>query len=117
MIHITMTKETIKIGTYQILVIGEFSLPDKVEVGQGMNKTIGEETLGAMLGHIKILEDRIVEENIELIIEMKIKAEGEVDVGLKKDHFWGKIIIEGIMEALVIADQDQVQEQVQIGTG
>ena len=53
------------------MVIEEFSLADKGKVGQGMNKPIGEEILGVMPGHIKILEDRIVEENIEVITEMK----------------------------------------------
>ena len=97
--------------------IGGFSLEDKVEVCQGMNKIIGEKTLGAMLGHIKILEDRIVKENIEAIIEIKIMAEREVEEGLEKDHFQGiMIIIEGTIEAQVEADQGQVQEQVQIGT-
>ena len=43
MIHITITKETIEIGIDQIVVIGEFSLTDKVEVWQGMNKTLEEE--------------------------------------------------------------------------
>ena len=40
MIHIIMT---IKISTDQIVEIGEFSLADKVEIGQGVNKHIGEE--------------------------------------------------------------------------
>ena len=52
-----------------------------------------------MLGHIKILEDRIVEENIEIIKEMKITVEKEVEVGLEKDHFQGTIILEGMIEA------------------
>ena len=45
--------------------------------------------LGAMQDCIKILEDNIVEENTEVIIEMKIIAEKEVGVGLGKDHFLG----------------------------
>ena len=47
---------------------------------------------------------------------MKITAEREVEVGLEKDHFQGTII-KGMIEAQVIADQGQVQEQVQRGTG
>ena len=70
----------------------------KVEVDQGMNKTTGEEILDAMQGHIKILEDRTVEENIKVTIGMKITAEREVGVGLEKDHFQEIIIIEGTLE-------------------
>ena len=73
MIHITMTEEAIKLGIDQIVVIGEFSLADKVEVSQGMNRTIGEESLGAMPGHIKILEDRIVEEKTEVIGKQRLQ--------------------------------------------
>ena len=48
---------------------------------------------------MKILEDRIVEKNIEVIIGMKIIAEKEVGVDLEKDHFQGIIIIkEGTIE-------------------
>ena len=97
MIHIIMTEEIIKIGTGQIM--------DKIEIDQGMDKIIGEEILGAMPGHIKILVDRIVEENIEVIIGMKITVQREVGVGLEKDHFQGIIIVLGIREAQVIADQ------------
>ena len=112
MIHIIMTEETSKIDTDQIVKIGEFSLADTVEVGQGANKTIGEEILGATQGHIKIMEDRIVEENIEVIIGMKITVEREVGVGLEKDHFQEILIIEGMIEAQVIADQGLDQGQV-----
>ena len=52
-----------------------------------------------MREHTKILEDRIVEENIEVIIGMKIIPEKEVGVGLGKDHFQGILIIEGMIEA------------------
>ena len=62
------------------------------------DKIIGEEILEAMRDHIKILEDRIVEQTIEAIIAMKIIAEKEVGVGLEKDHFQG-IIIQGMIEA------------------
>ena len=44
-IHTIMTEEIIKTDTDQIAEIGEFSLVDKVEVVQGMNKIIGEEIL------------------------------------------------------------------------
>ena len=52
-----------------------------------MNKTIGEKILGATPGHIKIWEDRIVEEDIEVIVGMKIAVEREVGVGIEIDHF------------------------------
>ena len=98
--HTIMAEGTIKIGTDQTVRIGEFDLAGKVEVDKGMNKIIGEEFLDAIQGHIKILEDRIAEENMELIIGMKITAEREVGVGLEKGHFQEiiVIIIEGMIE-------------------
>ena len=42
MIHTIMTEGTIKIGTDQIVEIGEFNLGDKVGIDQGMKKTIGQ---------------------------------------------------------------------------
>ena len=72
---------------------------DKEEVDQGMNKIIGEEILEVMWEHIKLLKDRIIEESIEEIIEIKIIVEKEVGVGLVKDHFQGLVIIEGMTEA------------------
>ena len=115
MIHIIITKATIKIDTDEIVEIWEFSLAEKVEVGQGVNRTIGEKILGAMLGHIKILEDRIVQENIEVIIGTRITAEREAEVGLGKGHFQGIVKIEGMIEAQEIVDQDLDQEQVPLG--
>ena len=93
-----MISEIIKIGTDLIVVTGEISI-DKIEADQGMNKIIGVESLEAMQDCIKILEDRIVEENIEVIIGKKVIAEKEVGVGLEKNHFQGiKTIIEGMTE-------------------
>ena len=43
------------------------------------------------------MEDRITEENIEVIIGMKTIAGKEVGVDLERDHFPG-IIIEGMIE-------------------
>ena len=100
MISIIMIEEIIKIGTDQIAEIEEFSLVDKIEVDLGMNREC-----------IKILEDRIVEEDIEETIGMKIITEKEEEVGLEKD-IW--TIIEGETEVVVIVDQGQDQEQVQI---
>ena len=110
MIHIIMTEETIKIGTYQMVETGEFSLTDKVEVGLGMIRTIGQKILEAVQSYIKFLEERIVEENTKGIIETKITAQREVEVGLEKVHFQEIIIIEGMIESQVIADQGKVQE-------
>ena len=42
-----------------------------------------------MQEHIKILEDRIVEESTEIIIEMTVMVEVEIETGLGKDHFLG----------------------------
>ena len=75
MVHIIMTGEIIKIGTYQIAEIGEFNLVDKLEVDQGMNKIIEVEILGITWECTKILEETIVEKNTEVIIGMKIIAE------------------------------------------
>ena len=113
MVYIVMTEEIVKIGIAKIVEIREFNLVDKTEVDQGMNQIIGEEVSGTMQGNIKILEDRIVEENIEAIIGMKITVERKVGVDLEKDHFQGIIIIEGMIEAQVISDQSSDQEQVQ----
>ena len=71
MIDTIMINEIIKIGTDQIVVTGKISV-DKMEVDQGMNKIIGEEILEITWEHTEVLEDRIVEENIEVIIGMKI---------------------------------------------
>ena len=78
-IHIIMTEEIIRIDTDQIAEAGEFNLVDRVEVDQGMNKFIGEEILELTWECTKVLEDRVVEENIEVIIGMKIIAEREIE--------------------------------------
>ena len=109
MTHSTMTGETITINIDQIVGIVEFNLTGKAEVDLCMNKTIEEEILGTIQGHIKISEDRIAEENIEVILGMKITAEVEVEVGLEKGHFWE--IMAGMIEVQLIADQDQDQDQ------
>ena len=78
-----------------------------------MNKIIEEEILEAIQGHIKILEDRIAEENIEVIIGMVVTVEREVGVDLEKGHFQEIIvvIIEGLIGVQAIVDQGQDQEQ------
>ena len=67
--------------------IGEFNLVDKIEVDQGVNIITGEEILEAMQKCTKTLEDRIVEENIKVIVGIKTIVEKEVGVGLEKGHF------------------------------
>ena len=77
MIDTIMTSKTIKIDTGQIMETEEISI-DKIGVGLGMNKTIVEEILEAIQEHTYILGDRIVEENTEITIRMKIIVEIEV---------------------------------------
>ena len=102
-----MTGRTIKINIDQIVGIGKFSLTGKAKVDQGMNKIIEEEFLEAIQGHIKILEDRISEESIELIIGMNVTVEREVGLDLEKGHFQEiiAVIIEGMIEVQAIVDQ------------
>ena len=107
----------ITINIDQIVGIGVFNLTDKAEVDQSTSKIIGEVILEAIQDHIKMLEDRITEENIEVTTGMKATAEIEVGVGLEEGHFQEIMtaIIEGRIEAQVIADQGQDQEQAQTG--
>ena len=116
MTHTTMTGGTIKINTDQTVGIGELNLTGKAEVDQGMNKITEEEILEAILDHIRISEDRIAEENTDVIIGMTVTVEIEVGVNLEKGHFQETIaIIEGMIEVQAIVDQGQDQEQVLIG--
>ena len=102
MIHVIITEEIIKIDIDQIAETGEFSLEDKVEVDQGMNRIIGmiigEEILEVMQECITILKDRKEEENEEFT-GTRIIIEKEVGVGLEKDHFQGMLILEETTEA------------------
>ena len=90
MIDVIMISKVIKIGTDHIAEIEEVNLVDKVEVDQGMNTIIGEEILEVTWEHIKILEDRIIEENIQEIIGMKIIVQKEVGTGLGKEIIFKK---------------------------
>ena len=85
MAHITMTEKITKIDIDLIVVTGESSM-DRIEVDQGMNKTIGEKILEATQDLIIILEDRIIE-NTGVIIGMKIMVKTDMGVGLGKSHF------------------------------
>ena len=116
MTYTAMTGGTIEINIDQIVGIREFNLTSNAEVDQGMKKIIQEEILEAIQGHIRILEDRIAEENIE-ILGMKVTVEREVGVDLEKGHFQEIIagIIEGTIEVQAIIDQGHDQKQVQTG--
>ena len=67
--------------------------------GLRYEQIIGEELFGSNMRLYQILEDRIVEENIEEIIEMKIIAEKDIGVRLQTGHFQGILIIEGTIGA------------------
>ena len=86
MIHAIMTG-IIKVNIDLIVEIAEFNLINKAEVGPDMNKTTKEDILETIQGHIKILEDRITEENIEVTTGMEVTIEKEEGVGLEKGHF------------------------------
>ena len=113
MTDVVTIKETIGIVIDQIAeikestLVVEFSTDRIIEVGQGMNKTIGmtigDEILEATQKCIKIriLEDRIIEVDTEEIIGMKIMK--EVGVGLEKGCI--QVTLEGMTEAVVIVGQ------------
>ena len=103
-----MTSEVIRINIDQI-VESEDGI-DRIEEGLGMNKIIGEVILEVMQG---ILTDKIAEESIEIITEMKVMA--EAGTGLEKGHFPETLVVIEIgVQAIVGPGQDQ--EQVQIET-
>ena len=85
MIDALMIYEVIRIDIGQIVETGDSV--DKTEVDLGMNKITGEEILGQIWEHIKILRDQTVEESIETITGMKVMAEVEIGIGLEKIIF------------------------------
>ena len=87
------------------------------EAEQGIHKIIGEEILEVMQGHIKILRDKTVEENIEITTDMRVMAEVEMGTCLEKCYFLEILVsIETIgVQATVGPSQDQ--GQVKIGRG
>ena len=61
------------------------------------------------------MTDKIAEESIEIITEMKVMAEAEMGTGLEKDHFPETLVVIEIgVQAIVGSGQDE--EQVQIET-
>ena len=81
-----------------------------------MNKIIEEEILGVMQKHIKILEDKIVEECTEVIIDMKVMTERGIGTGLEKNHFLETLVTEEMIGVQVIVGPYQDQGQVKIET-
>ena len=93
--------KAIRTGIGQI-VTTEDSI-DKTEVGIGMNKITGEETSEETWG---ALMDRVIEESIEIITEMKVMI--EAGTGLEKGHFPEAITTVGMgVQAIVGPSQDQ----------
>ena len=96
-----MIIEVIKINIDQIVKIEEFTLVvgfnmQKIEVDLDMNKITGmiiwENISEVTWKCIKISEDRIVEEDIEEIIEIKTITEKEVGVVLESTpSCWNKV--------------------------
>ena len=90
----------------------EFSMDKIIEVDKGMDKaigmTLGEEILEAMQEYIKIriLEDRIIELDIEEVIELKIMK--KVGVGLEKGGI--QVTLEGMKEVIALVGQGLYQE-------
>ena len=87
MIDVIMISEVTKVGIGQIVETGETSTGKILEVDKDINKTLEVEIFEEMQEHIKILEDRIVEESTKIIVEMKIIAELEVGTGMEKIIF------------------------------
>ena len=93
-----MSSETTKVGIGQIVETRETSTGKILEVDWDMNKTIEVEILEEMQAHIRILEDRIVEESTG------------------KDHFSETLITGEMIGVQVIVGLDQDWEQVPIET-
>ena len=100
-----MISEVIRINIDQKVEIGDSI--DRIEVGLDINKIVGEVILEVMQG---ILTDKIADESIEIITEMKVMAEVEMGIGLEKGHFPETLVaIEMRVQAIVGPGQDQEQ--------
>ena len=98
-----MISKVIRINIDQIVETGDSI--DRMEVGLGMNKILGEETLEVMQG---ILTDNIAEGRIEIVTEMKVMTEAEMGTGLERGHFPETLVVIEIgVQATVGLDQDQ----------
>ena len=104
-IEVTMTDtimicKAIRTDIGQIVETGDNI--DRTEVGLGRNKIIAEVSSEVMQG---ILTDRIAEESIEIITEMKDMT--ETGTGLEKGHFPEDTITMGIgVQAIAGPGQD-----------
>ena len=114
MIDAIMIDEIIQIDTGQIVETGDSI--DKIEIDQVRNKIIEEEILEVMQEYFKIFDDKLVEENTGIIIEMKVITEVEIGTGLEEDHFLETLVTEEMIGVQVIVGPDQDQGQVQIET-
>ena len=85
MIDAVIISEIFKLDTGQIIETGDSI--DKTKVDKGMNKIIEEEILEVTQEHIKFLKDKIVEESMEIIIEMKVMVEEKIGTVLEKIIF------------------------------
>ena len=74
--------EIIRINIDQIVETGDNI--DRTEVGLGINKIMGEAISEVMQG---ILTDKIAEESIEIITEMKVMTGAEMGTALEKGNF------------------------------
>ena len=102
MIDTIIISKVIRIDIGQMVKIGDSI--DRIEVGLGMNKIIREAILEVTQG---ILTDKIVEESIEIITEMKVMIEAEMGTGPEKGHFPETLVaIEIGVQAIVGQVQD-----------
>ena len=94
--------EAIRINIDQIIETGDHI--DWTEVGLGMNKIIGEAISEVMQG---ILTDKIAQESIGIITEMKVMTGAEMGTGLEKGHFQEILVaVERGVQAIVDPGQD-----------
>ena len=99
-------------GDRRIQFSGRIQYGQNYRGRKAIGMTLGEEILEVMQEHIKvrISEDRIIEVDIEEIIEMIIMK--EVGVGLEKGHI--QVLLEEMTGVVVTVDEGQDQELVLI---
>ena len=80
---------------------------DRIEVGLDMKKIVEEVILEVTRG---ILTEKMAQESIEIITEIKVMAEAEMGTGLEKGHFLETLVaIEIGVQAIVGPGQDWEQ--------
>ena len=102
-IEIIMTDAVIINEVIRIDIGQTVEIEDMIEVGLFMSKIIGELILEVMRG---ILIDKIAEESIEVITEMKFMTETEMGTGLEKGTFLEAKLIEVEIQVIVGLGQD-----------